>query len=401
MIDFEGYKFYLSNKGNSLGDVRRRQSEGVISYTFKNDPNYKRVYILAEDGWKYEDVKYQLHTTESISKDSVDYYIQFRPGVHYPIGSYVIIPDDTSPEINLTDEELGNPFLQPVNKRTQWWLIVGRNRVNTFVRYSVLQCNWNFKWIYDNKIQECFGCMRSANSYTAGVYEGTYVDILDNLTSAWLPDTYYTYGDGLEDLGLSDTRTIFYLTRFLLSNNILEPKVYQVTKIVDLSPPGIIKLSIQQTQFDAKRDNLDLMVCNYYGDNGETEIVSEKNPSPDETLVGAIIPLSVNENGELVEIQAPSPMLIGKESYFKVKFSIQGTEVFDVTPIWEIKLDADNPDASYYEGLIKISQLEDNTISLKPGKVKSLIGKHFILSVSDDEGEYYSSIELEVGGYAT
>jgi len=35
-------------------------------------------------------------------------------------------------------------------------------------------------------------------------------------------------------------------------------------------------------------------------------------------------------------------------------------------------------------------------LSLKPGKASSLKGKHFILSVSDSNGEYASSIELEV-----
>lgn len=38
--------------------------------------------------------------------------------------------------------------------------------------------------------------------------------------------------------------------RFMLSNNILDPKVYQVTKVTDLNPSGVIKYSIKQDDLD-------------------------------------------------------------------------------------------------------------------------------------------------------
>lgn len=167
MITSTNYKQLLSSRGTSQGEIRKKQSDYLMDITFTRDVAYKKVYILTPDGWTFADAKYQTHTVQSIAKDAVDYYLQFRPSVHFPIGSYVIVPDDTSPEINLSSTELDNPFLQPINKRTQWWMIVGRDNANAFVRYNILQCNWNFQWVYDGEIMSCFGCVRNANSYTS------------------------------------------------------------------------------------------------------------------------------------------------------------------------------------------------------------------------------------------
>ena len=167
MIDFADYMTALSSSGPSRGSVLKNQSDIIMNASFTNDPTYRKVYILGRTGWKFEDAKYQFHMAQSISKDAVDYYLQFRPKVHYPIGSYVIVPDDTSPDVDLTEEELKNPFLQPVEKRFQWWIIVGRDNANAFVRYNILKCNWNFQWLYKGQVQNCFGCVRNANSYTS------------------------------------------------------------------------------------------------------------------------------------------------------------------------------------------------------------------------------------------
>lgn len=167
MIKLNDYKQKLSSHGTSQGEIRKKQSDFLMDSTFTRDVAYKKVYILTKDGWKYEDAKYQTHSTPSIAKDAVDYYLQFRPSVHFPIGSYVIVPDDTSADINLTESELENPFAQPVEKRSQWWMIVGRDNANAFVRYNILQCNWNFQWVYDGDVKSCFGCVRNANSYTS------------------------------------------------------------------------------------------------------------------------------------------------------------------------------------------------------------------------------------------
>lgn len=150
-----------------MGHRLKNQSDILMDTTFTRDHNYKRVYILTKDGWKWEDAKYQEHSVQSILKEPVDYYLQFRPKVHYPVGSYVIVPDDTSFDINLTEDELKNPFLQPTSNRTQWWIIVGRDEAPAFVRYMILKCDWDFRWVYKGKLMSCWACSRNASSYTS------------------------------------------------------------------------------------------------------------------------------------------------------------------------------------------------------------------------------------------
>ena len=392
-MNITSYKNYLSSRGNNLSQVKRTQSDVVMNNTFTLDPTYKKVYILTKDGWKWEDAKYQFHTAPSISKDAVDYYLQFRPKVHYPVGSYVIVPDDTNFDINLSDSEIDKPFTQPVENRTQWWIIVGRDEANVYVRYMILKCDWDFRWIYKGKLMTCWACSKNANSYTSGVWRDEYSMSLDNLTSAFLPDTYHVYGDKLEELGLSDTRTVMYLQRFFMSNNDLEPKIYQVTKITDINPQGIIKLSIKQDELNEKRDNIELRVCDYYTDEGDILIDKPIIDIPDNTRTSTIKWMDINENGELIE-GMQSKLQLGQTYYFEVKFSDE-----NIDPQWRIDLVGDYSEENIekYIGYMKLTKFDNTTLALKPAKASSLKGKKFVLSVEDINGQYSSSIELEVG----
>jgi hypothetical protein len=392
-MNLTSYKNYLSSRGTTLGQVKRTQSDVVMNNTFTLDPTYKRVYILTKDGWKWEDAKYQFHSAPSISKDAVDYYLQFRPKVHYPVGSYVIVPDDTSPEINLdaSKGEFDNPFSQPIEKRTQIWIIVGRDDANAYVRYMILKCDWEFRWVYKGKLMTCWACSKNANSYTAGVWADELSRSLDNLTSAFIPDVYYVYGNKLEELGLCDTRTIFYGQRFFMSNNTLDPKIYQVTKVTDINPQGIVKLSIKQDDFNEKRDNIELLVCDYYTDEGDITI-NVPNTSSDVNKTSSINWMSIDDNGELVH-STETELNIGKTYYFGVTFSDN-----NIDPQWRVSLigDYSEEDKEYYVGLMKLTKFDASTLALKPAKASSLKGKRFALSVSNTNGEYYSSIEVEV-----
>lgn len=391
-MNISSYKNYLSSRGNTLGQVKRTQSDVIMNNTFTLDPTYKKVYILTKEGWKWEDAKYQFHSAPSISKDAVDYYLQFRPKTHYPVGSYIIVPDDTSPDINFTKEELDNPFTQPIENRSQWWIIVGRDEANAYVRYMILKCDWDFRWVYKGKLMTCWACSKNANSYTSGVWRDEYTMSLDNLTSAFIPDTYHVYGDKLEELGVCDTRTIMYEQRFFMSNNDLEPKIYQVTKITDINPQGIIKLSIKQDELNVKRDNIELRVCDYYTDEGDINVGIPIVDTPDVEKTSVISWFTTDENGELVD-GVETELELGKVYYFGVTFSTDG-----IDPQWVIELDGDysNEDKEYYIGLMKLTKFDTTTLALKPAKASSLKGKKFILSVSDTIGEYYSSIEVEV-----
>lgn len=394
-MNIASYKKYLSSRGNTLGQVKKNQSDVIVNNTFTSDPNYKRVYILTKDGWKWEDAKYQLHSSPSVSNNSVDYYLQFRPKVHYPIGSYVIVPDDTSPDVNLTKDEINNPFIQPVENRSQWWIIVGRDEANAYVRYMMLKCDWDFKWVYKGKLMSCWACSRNVSGVSSGISNHEYSTSVENLFSSWLPDTYFTYGDKLEELGLCNTRTIKHNQRFFYSNNDLDPKIYQVTNIVDIVPQGIIKLSIKQDEFNSERDNVELRVCDYYSDGGDILIEIPKVEESDSNKWSSIRWLSTDKSGELID-GVETNIEIGATYYFGVEFSNNA-----VDPQWSVELIDDDgeyseDDKEYYTGLMKLTKFDNTTLALKSSKAYSLKGKSFTLSVSDADGNYKSSIRLEV-----
>lgn len=181
--------------------------------------------------------------------------------------------------------------------------------------------------------------------------------------------------------------------RFFLSNNMIDPKIYQVTKITDLTPQGIIKISIKQDELNEKRDNVELGICDYYTNSGnaQPEPLSEINYINEKSIIHWMY---INENDELdflTDINQQT-IQIGKASYFYAEFPSN----IDVTE-WRLKLIDDTiEDKEYYEQLIKLNKYDDFTLYLKPGKAKSLIGKRFELSVSGFNGEYRSSIILEV-----
>ena len=141
----EAYKKRLNQKGKYMGEVLKRQSDVIMDKTFTRDIAYRLCYIDGEP----VDAKYITYTYYSISKDAVDYHLQFRPGVHYPIGKYIDVPDDTG----------------TYNR----WLIVGRSDEPQFVKYNILKCNWTFKWVKNGIIYECLGVLRKRNNYNSGL----------------------------------------------------------------------------------------------------------------------------------------------------------------------------------------------------------------------------------------
>lgn len=421
MITQDMYKSMLTSRGKNLSQARRNQSDMIMNATFTGDTGYKRVYILdPENGWHYEDAKYSKHATVSILKDAVDYYLQFRPKVHYPVGVYVFIPDDTDDDIGFKEFEPVDPFKDERFNLNKLWMIVNKNDETQFVRYNILKCNWDFKWMCkihgEWKLMHVIGASRNANSYTSGVWNADYTTGLDNITNGWVPDTHYLYGDeGLKKYDLCDTRYMAHEQRFVMSHNVINPKVYEITKVVDLNPMGIINLTLKQDEWDEKRDNRELLVCNYYDDTGETKIIIPEAEPQDTTLTSYIYTAHINENGELEKDYVDQEE---RDSNYN-KLRINGTYYFvaeyytgvvggvlitdpDKKSEWKLELkDTDgltNAEIKHLDGLMIMEKIDDNIISIHPKKAFTLIGHSFVLTVTDLTGESCSTIELEVTG---
>ena len=396
MITINDYTSYISSQGKSLGAVRKKRADMLMNANFKGDVGYKRVFILdPNDGWKYTDARYSKHAIQSIDRDEVDYYLQFRPQEHYPVGTYVFIPDDTKEELYINEED-------PLNGDVgDLWMIVQRNDTKQFVRYLVLHINYQLRWVMgddDHKeIWKCWCCARNRNSYTSGIWVDFRVTSLDNITSAWLPDTYNIFGDKIKEFGLVDTRVLTHQMRMMITHNDLHPNCYMISKVDDTTPQGIIKLTLKQDEFNPKRDSIEFHVCDYYTKNGE---ISIEKPDPtiplDPENRSLIVNMTLNEDGELFWNFDNTPLQLGETYYYYCWFYDR-----DLTRRWRITLiDEDDEyteeERVAIERLMTIREYDYNTVMITPGKSNKLKGKKFELLVCDIDGNYEATLELEV-----
>lgn len=198
----------------------------------------------------------------------------------------------------------------------------------------------------------------------------------------------------------------------MVTNSDYEPKCYRVTKVIELMPKGIIKYTLKQDEFNENRDEPKFKLCDYYTNEGNPLVItstnSEANPdidpdvNPDivEQKTSMIVWKDVNEDGELIDNEnVKKSLTIGKSSYLSAIFLSGDTIENGIDAKWGIKVTTEglsNDEINYYNNLITINKFGLNIVSLKPGKARSLIGKTFDLIVSDVNGDYLSSISLEV-----
>ena len=170
--------------------------------------------------------------------------------------------------------------------------------------------------------------------------------------------------------------------RMMITHNAINPKCYMVSKADDTTPAGIVKLTFKQDDYNPKRDNTNLMVCDYYNNSGDI-VIDGDIPEPDPTT-STIVYMVINSDGELEESSSSIPLLLIGETYY---FSAP-------SPEWRITLVGDYPDDERLslEKLMVIRKINDTTISLRPGKSNRLKGLTFNLSAGDEDG----AIILEV-----
>lgn len=213
----DNFKSRMARQGGAQNKAYLKQSDMIIDATFTRDPAYRKVFLTHAPSDIYNvsyDAKYLVNSYYNITKDEVDYYIQFRPHVQVPIGSYVDIPDD--------------------NDVLERWLIVAYDDRPQFPLYYILKCNWTLKWVCDGKVYKVLGALRNQNSYNSGVWTDYLTTSVENQNKFWMPTTPYT-------------QKINYNQRFLINDKGREiPIAWMVSKVEDVQPVGITKLTFAQ-----------------------------------------------------------------------------------------------------------------------------------------------------------
>lgn len=259
---FEHYKSLMAHRGANMSEMLRMQSNMIIEQTWDRDPNYRRVYVVkvnsglpkVTDKHELIDVKFNVETYQKLTSDEPAYLLQFRHGAEkrnpdIAVGSYVYMEDED-----------GN---------WKWWLLVALDERPQFRQYHILETNWTLKWVVDNKIHSCLAVQRYQNSYSSGLQSGNRITGVDDMTSIWVPTNM-------------STQTIGYNQRFLISDiNRMPALCYEVSKISDTSPIGLIKFSLTQTTFNENTDNTELMIADYWASH-----VEPTEPDIDNELAG-------------------------------------------------------------------------------------------------------------------
>lgn len=353
---FEHYKSRMAHRGANMSEMLRLQSNMVIEQTWERDPNFRRVYVvkvnrgLPEVTAEHEliDVKFNVDTYQKVGSDEPAYHLQFRHGAEkrnpdIGVGSYVYMEDEDG--------------------EWKWWLILGEDERPQFRQYHIAECNYKLGWVLDNTIYYHLVVLRSGSS--GDVDENSYTSTVDGTLSAWMPTT-------------SDSAMIGYNQRFLISDERRStPLAWEVSKIEDTQPFGIVKLKMKQTTFDEAHDNADLMLAGYYA-------TSVEPTEPDiETEISGTAAITFSGTAATIRVG-------GSWKTFTPAFSLEGVTVTK----WlvsdengDISADTDNYTIEY----------DGEKLKLKVAQNYNLIGIVLIVQVVGSDGST-AEVSVEVIG---
>ena len=288
-----------NNGAKTIGQIRKEESDFLMEQTWDGDLQSKTCYIYDfyhdDKPWLAEDITHENTTKtkidakfivtkySSVDKDQVEYHLQFRPSqpvrfteddelyyyetdykkhysTQFPIGLFVDIPDEKN-----------------VYRK---WLIVAKEEGNQFLKYSVLPCDYYLHWIEVNgteRIKRKMWCVsRAMNSYTSGRWIDRYMLGLDDIQKIWIPINPIT-----EQLSYIEENKN---KRLVLSALIKKPHVWQISKVENTKPLGIIKITLDQDSWDEHTDYVNLETGEMYADYYDSDIAPTDPTEPTPTL---------------------------------------------------------------------------------------------------------------------
>ena len=356
----DSYRLRMNTLGLNEGEARRRNSQKIMDASWMRDAATKPVYVKwVDSGLPVVDdddipvyAKFNVKSYHNITGDEVAYLLQFRlddlknrPDIK--VGSYVQIKN-----------EMDEP---------EWWIIDHFDDRTQFRQFSILKCLWTYKWVSvkdgHRVIHQCLGAPRNQSSYNSGEWLDYIFSVPENQHIAILPTN-------------DDSRTIQYATRFLISDPKRRPVLaWKVSKVWPSLNGDVTKFTMTQEQFNAAKDNADLMIANYYQSTVEPEA-----PEMEETPTVS--------DFEIVYSGQPAVRAGGGYKKFTLKTRVDN-ELVDAVPdvVWAI----DFPDG-------ELDQLESitngNIFKVKCLPHYDLIGKTFTVTAKCEHSS--KSIAVEV-----
>lgn len=371
LLDY--YRSRVTSYPKAMPRAIRDNAEMIMLNSWYSDPQVRPAVLYKHKAGTYgkeyeeiakEDIKFIHKEEQPFNSQQVQFFIQFKPRVHYPLGTYIDIPDE-----------------QYKMKR---WLIVKKDDDAQFNRYSILPCNYTVKWIYKNHIYECLTVIRSVNSYSSGVKERDVIYTTDNRCKMIMPTDEVS-------------QALFYDVRLIVSSDRPIPFVWKTTKIEELTPEGVSQFTISQDVFNIETDKAE-----------DGTIIADINtqvilPDKDEehTDIHSVI-TSYRVTKDVVQEFKDRVALIGKTIRFIGKFyDAEGNELpyndTSLVPKWTINglssLDSEGNEVFDYSNY---TVDKDYVLTFKVNKDYYLGGTRFSVTFSNQRGMYSSTMELEI-----
>lgn len=283
------------NGAKTIGEFFKEESDWAIEETWENDIQSKVCYIYdyfhddqphLNSGMTYSnttktkiDAKFIIKSYQSLDKDQVEYYVQFRPSqkVEFNMGdSLYYFETDYRRKYGVLDFPIGMYLdLADDNKIYHKWIICEKEIANQFVKYLVVPCDYYLTWIERDghkRYKRAMWCAtRNQSSYTSGSYRDRYFAHPDNQKKIWMPLNSITEKIWYND---DENKTM----RLIVSAKTEKPLVWSITKIENHDPVGIQKLTLYQNFFNPRKDYIEhdengyivAMYADYYDSDNES-----------------------------------------------------------------------------------------------------------------------------------
>lgn len=262
-----------NNGAKTIGQIYKEQSDWAMEQTWDNDIQSKICYIydfyhddqprLAE-GMTYEnttktriDAKFIVKSYQSMDKDQVEYYIQFKPTqkTHFSEGDELYYFETDYRKKYHNDNFIGL-FIDIPNDENIYekWMILRTEQANQFPKYLILKCNYELMWIENNGTEKIkrrmWSVLKIQSSYNSGLWTDLRFTSQENQDKVWLP---------LNPI----TEKIWYTNessknmRVLVSSFTDNAIAWQISKVENAQPLGVQKLTLYQDFFDQHRDYIE------------------------------------------------------------------------------------------------------------------------------------------------
>ena len=176
-----------NNGAKTIGQIYKEQSDFLMEETFFNDIQSKVCYIYdyfrdnqpeLKDHMTYEnttktriDAKFIIKTYQSMDKDQVEYYLQFKPSqkTEFSEGDELYYFETDYRKKYHNDDFIGMFIDIPDDKGIyRKWIICKKEIANQFVKFLILPVNYQLMWIEtkgQEKIKRKMWCvLRNQNS---------------------------------------------------------------------------------------------------------------------------------------------------------------------------------------------------------------------------------------------